>query len=74
MTCDLTEFSQGMILPTANRPEPPQPETKKNRVQASKTQVDFSETNTSKYSVSDPELGVTSLYAPTDKPRLHMLI
>ncbi|XP_076612712.1 activator of 90 kDa heat shock protein ATPase homolog 1-like [Chaetodon auriga] len=38
--CQLkSEFSQGMILPTANRLKLPQPETKKNQIQTGKTQI-----------------------------------
>ncbi|XP_041814902.1 activator of 90 kDa heat shock protein ATPase homolog 1-like [Chelmon rostratus] len=33
-----SEFSQGMILPTADGPKLPQPQTKKNQIQTSKTQ------------------------------------
>ncbi|KAI3364700.1 hypothetical protein L3Q82_011486, partial [Scortum barcoo] len=34
-----SEFRQGMILPTTDRPKPPQPETKKNHIQTNKTQI-----------------------------------
>lgn len=58
VTSDLTEFSQGMILPTANRAKLPQPETKKSQIQTSKTQVDFSSPKPAKYSASGPESAV----------------
>ncbi|XP_026164122.1 activator of 90 kDa heat shock protein ATPase homolog 1-like isoform X2 [Mastacembelus armatus] len=34
-----SEFTQGMILPTANAPKPPQCEEKKNQIKTSKTQL-----------------------------------
>ncbi|XP_026164126.1 activator of 90 kDa heat shock protein ATPase homolog 1-like isoform X5 [Mastacembelus armatus] len=34
-----SEFTQGMILPTANAPKPPQCEEKKNQIKTSKTQI-----------------------------------
>lgn len=42
-----SEFSQGMILPTTDRLKPAQPETKKNRIQTSKTQISPAPTCTS---------------------------
>lgn len=57
VTSDLTEFSQGMILPTANRAKLPQPETKKSQIQTSKTQVDFSSPKPAKYSASGVSCG-----------------
>lgn len=39
VTFDLTEFSQGMILPTANGAKLPPPETNKKQTQTSRTQV-----------------------------------
>lgn len=68
VTSDLTEFSQGMILPSASGVKLPQPESQKVLIQTSKTQV-----CSAKHSASGLEsaLEVTSelFDTPTDKPR-----
>lgn len=70
MTSDLTDFSQGMILPSTSGVKLPQPETQKVQIQTSKTQVDAC---SAKHSASGPEsaMEVTSELSdtPTDKPR-----
>lgn len=60
VTSDPTEFSQGMILPTANEPKPPQPALNKaNQNKANKIQVWVNYTGTNHTSM--PQSGLRCL-------------